>query len=140
MALMVNLLNSLPLIESFGLLGIYFIIFAESGLFFGFFFPGDSLLFTAGLLSSEGRLSFWALIIGAFMAGVLGNQVGYLFGKRVGGGLFIGAAGGNFKNSRGRFFSPAPTRSFSTKNTFRKRKNFLIDTATRLLSWLALYL
>ncbi len=82
------LLNSLPLIETFGLLGVYFVIFAESGLFFGFFLPGDSLLFTAGLLCSEGRLNLAALIVGAFIAAVLGDSVGYAFGKKVGPSIF----------------------------------------------------
>ena len=77
-------------IHLIGYPGIYFVIFAESGLLIGFFFPGDSLLFTAGLLSSPifGFFNIWVLLIGAWIAAVLGDNVGYEFGKRVGRGLF----------------------------------------------------
>ena len=77
-----------------GLLGVYFalfgIIFAESGLFFGFFLPGDSLLFSTGFLAQKGLfgLNIYVLIIGFFLAAVLGDNVGYLFGKRFGKKLF----------------------------------------------------
>ena len=54
--------NVLTLIESIGLFGVLGIVFAESGLFFGFFLPGDSLLFTAGLLASQGVLSVYFLV------------------------------------------------------------------------------
>lgn len=64
------------------------IIFAESGLFFGFFLPGDSLLFTAGLLSATGLLPFGPLLLCAFVAAVLGDNVGYWFGKKVGPKIF----------------------------------------------------
>jgi membrane-associated protein len=81
------------LINSYGTLGIYAIIFAESGLFFGFFLPGDSLLVTAGLLaatheSSHVHLNVAALLIGIPIAAILGDQVGYWFGARVGPTLF----------------------------------------------------
>ncbi|MCC7445975.1 MAG: VTT domain-containing protein [Anaerolineae bacterium] len=72
------------LIETFGLIGLYFIIFAESGLFVGFFLPGDSLLFTAGFLASQNILPLPALIIGCFIAAVIGDSFGYWFGRRVG--------------------------------------------------------
>lgn len=68
--------------------GIFFIIFAESGLFFGFFLPGDSLLFTAGFLASQGILNEWILLPLVFVAAVLGDNVGYWFGKRVGPKIF----------------------------------------------------
>ncbi|MGH7249976.1 MAG: DedA family protein, partial [Minisyncoccia bacterium] len=64
------------------------IIFAESGLFFGFFLPGDSILFPAGILASQGIINLTVLCILAFVAAVLGNAVGYLFGKHVGKKLF----------------------------------------------------
>jgi membrane-associated protein len=54
---LLSLLDPLTIIKSVGLLGVVLIIFAESGLFFGFFFPGDSLLFTAGFLASQGYLN-----------------------------------------------------------------------------------
>ncbi len=76
------------LIETVGYIGIFFIIFAESGLLFGFFLPGDSLLFTAGFLSSQGVLSLPVLIVGCFLAAVLGDNVGYAFGHHVGKRLF----------------------------------------------------
>lgn len=71
-----------------GLLGAYFILFAESGLLIGFFLPGDSLLFTAGLLASRGYFSVWALIIGGVIAAIIGNQVGYHFGRKFGPKIF----------------------------------------------------
>jgi membrane-associated protein len=81
------------LIETFGTIGILAIIFAESGLLFGFFLPGDSLLFTAGLLSASHKgdlpqLNPLIIIPGCFVAAVVGAQVGYYIGKRVGPSLF----------------------------------------------------
>jgi membrane-associated protein len=80
------------LIESFGLVGghliIWAIIFAESGLLVGFFLPGDSLLFTAGFLASQGLLNIWILIPGAFICAVLGDNVGYTTGRKFGRSLF----------------------------------------------------
>ena len=76
------------LIKTIGYFGIFFIIFAESGLFFGFFFPGDSLLFTAGLLASQGYFSITVLILLTTFGAMLGDQVGYLFGKKVGPKIF----------------------------------------------------
>jgi membrane-associated protein len=76
------------LIKSVGLLGVWGIIFAESGLLVGFFLPGDSLIFTAGFLASQGYLNIWWLAIGGFVAAVLGDSVGYAFGKRVGPAIF----------------------------------------------------
>lgn len=82
------LLDPIKLIESFGYAGLAFIIFSESGLLFGFFFPGDSLLFTAGLLSSRGILSIAAVVAISFVAAVAGDNVGYSFGKKVGPRIF----------------------------------------------------
>ena len=76
------------LIQVSGYLGLFLIIFAESGLFFGFFLPGDSLLFTAGFLSSQGYFSIIPLILLLFIAAVSGDAVGYLFGKKVGPKIF----------------------------------------------------
>ncbi|OHA20898.1 MAG: hypothetical protein A2849_01970 [Candidatus Taylorbacteria bacterium RIFCSPHIGHO2_01_FULL_51_15] len=76
------------LIATLGLSGIFAIVFAESGLFFGFFLPGDSLLFTAGLLASEGYFSVWVLWVGCMLFAVLGDSVGYAFGKKIGPKLF----------------------------------------------------
>lgn len=76
------------LIEQFGYIGIFTIIFAESGLFFGFFLPGDSLLLIAGVLAAAGLLNIWVLIPLIFIAAVLGDQVGYWMGNKYGRKLF----------------------------------------------------
>jgi membrane-associated protein len=76
------------LIKTIGYLGIFFVIFAESGLFFGFFLPGDSLLFTAGLLASQGYFSIVALISLTILGAIGGDQVGYLFGRKFGPKIF----------------------------------------------------
>ena len=76
------------LIEAFGTLGLFAIVFAESGLLVGFFLPGDSLLFTAGLLASQGHLNFPIIVTGCFVAAVVGDQVGYVIGRRFGPALF----------------------------------------------------
>ncbi|HVX29075.1 MAG TPA: VTT domain-containing protein [Nitrolancea sp.] len=76
------------LIKAIGYIGVAVIVFAESGLLIGFFLPGDSLLFTAGFLASQEYLSIWILAPLAFVAAVLGDAVGYGFGRRVGRGLF----------------------------------------------------
>ncbi len=71
-----------------GYVGLFIIIFAESGLLIGFFLPGDSLLFTAGLLASQGLLNIYVLVIGCFLAAVIGDSVGYAFGRRFGPSIF----------------------------------------------------
>lgn len=84
-----DLLDPERLLETFGTLGLFLIVFAESGLLVGFFLPGDSLLFTAGLLSSQEKLpALPVLLVGCFVAAVAGDQVGYQFGQRVGPALF----------------------------------------------------
>lgn len=76
------------LIRTVGYLGLFGIVFAESGLLIGFFLPGDSLLFTAGFLASQGVLSIWILAPLCFVAAVSGDAVGYAFGHRIGRRLF----------------------------------------------------
>jgi membrane-associated protein len=76
------------IIRTFGYLGIIAIIFAESGLFFGFFLPGDSLLLTAGLLAARGELNLVILLLTLPLAAVLGDNVGFWFGKKVGPAIF----------------------------------------------------
>jgi len=76
------------LIETVGYIGLFAIVFAESGLFFGFFLPGDSLLLTAGLLASRHILNIWILLPGLFIFAVLGDNVGYWFGNKVGPPIF----------------------------------------------------
>jgi len=74
------------LIETFGTIGLLVTIFAESCLIF--FLPGDTLLFTAGLLASQEKLNVAVILIGSFAAAVAGNQVAYALGNRVGPALF----------------------------------------------------
>lgn len=76
------------LIETIGYFGIFGIVFAESGLLIGFFFPGDSLLFTAGFLASQGIFNIWVLTIGCFISAIVGDSVGYFFGHKIGRRLF----------------------------------------------------
>ena len=85
---MSTLLSPEHLIETFGTIGVLLVVFAESGLLIGFFLPGDSLLFTAGLLASQGKLNFPVILVGTCIAAVAGDQVGYQFGARVGPALF----------------------------------------------------
>lgn len=82
------------MIKVAGYVGLFAIVFAESGLFFGFFLPGDTLLFTAGFLASQSFLNIWLATILVFVAAVIGDSVGYAFGKKVGPALF------NKENSR----------------------------------------
>ena len=86
------------LILTVGYVGLFAIVFAESGLFFGFFLPGDSLLLTAGLLASRGLLDIVILLAILFPAAVLGDTVGYWFGAKVGPPLF--------KREESLFFKP----------------------------------
>lgn len=76
------------LIRAVGLVGLFIIVFAETGLFLGFFFPGDSLLFVAGLLAAQGLFPISMLISVLLVAAITGNIVGYWFGKKVGPKLF----------------------------------------------------
>lgn len=78
------------LIDTFGLIGLLAIIFAECGLLVGFFLPGDTLLFTAGLLVSNDILHapLWAILLGTPIAAVIGNVVGYWIGYRAGPAVF----------------------------------------------------
>jgi len=85
----VNVLDATSLLSSFGALGIAVVMFAETGLLIGFFLPGDSLLFTAGLLSVSGaskvvHLSLWQVLIASVAGALLGAQTGYVIGKRGG--------------------------------------------------------
>lgn len=83
-----QILDPLWLISTLGFVGVVSIIFAESGLFFGFFLPGDSLLFTAGFLASQNLLNLWGLLIFCSLAAILGDNFGYAFGRRVGPKIF----------------------------------------------------
>ena len=76
------------IIEAGGLILIAAIIFAESGMFIGFFFPGDSLLFAAGIFAAQGKLSIVSVIAVIIIAAICGDNLGYHIGKRYGRQLF----------------------------------------------------
>lgn len=82
------MIDLVPLIKTVGYVGLFGIVFAESGLFIGFFLPGDSLLFTAGFLASQGFLNIGFLAATTFVAAVLGDGFGYAFGKKLGPSIF----------------------------------------------------
>ena len=115
-----NILEPRQLVESLGFWGghlaIWAIIFAESGLLIGFFLPGDSLLFAAGFLASQGFLNIYALIVGCFVCAVLGDNVGYATGKRFGYKLFS-----------------KKILCFSIRKTLLRRKSFMISMAKKQL-------
>lgn len=81
-------IDLVALIKWAGYVGIFIIIFAECGVFLGLFLPGDSLLFTAGFLASQGHLDLALLILICFVGAVLGDNFGYAFGRRVGPAIF----------------------------------------------------
>ena len=83
-------------IQAAGYAGVTGIVFAESGLLVGFFLPGDSLLFTAGLLASQGFFNIWWMTALTAAAAVIGDNVGYSFGHKWGRRLF--------EKKDGRFF------------------------------------
>lgn len=85
-----KLVNPESIIHYGGLTLLVFVVFAETGLFFGFFLPGDSLLFTAGLLCGIGIFdtSIYTLLTSVSLAAIFGNVVGYWFGKKMGKALF----------------------------------------------------
>ena len=75
-------------IKTLGYFGVFGIIFAESGLLVGFFLPGDSLLFTAGFLASQGVFNIYLLLPLVLIAAVTGDSFGYSFGYRIGPKIF----------------------------------------------------
>jgi membrane-associated protein len=89
-ALGTSWLDASHIIDSFGLLGIMTIVFAECGLLVGFFLPGDTLLFSAGVLVKRGTFDqpLWLIIVLICVASIVGNQVGYEIGRRGGPAVF----------------------------------------------------
>jgi membrane-associated protein len=75
-------------LSPYGEIGLWLIILAETGLLVGFFLPGDSILFTAGILASQGHLDLALVLVGSFVAAVAGTEVGYTIGERLGPRLF----------------------------------------------------
>ena len=85
--LALNVLDPTSLLAGLGTLGVFVVLFAETGLLIGFFLPGDSLLFTAGLFCTANKvlhLSLPAVLVAAAAGALLGAQVGYWIGRRVG--------------------------------------------------------
>ncbi len=123
-----DLLNPEFYINNGGLWLILFIVFAETGLMFGFFLPGDSLLFVAGIYSKllidsiipggtgSDFLDVMVLFVMVSISGILGNMVGYWFGKK--GGPYL------FERKDTFFFK---------RNTCCRQKNFMTSTEARLL-------
>ena len=95
-----ELVNPESIITYGGFWLLLFVVFSETGLFVGFFLPGDSLLFTAGLFTATGILDLpiFLVVIGVCLAAIIGNSVGYAFGKRTGKAIF--------KRKRTFFFKP----------------------------------
>ncbi|SNX66407.1 membrane-associated protein [Streptomyces sp. TLI_55] len=90
--LAVNVLDAHSLLAAFGVLGVGAVLFAETGLLIGFFLPGDSLLFTAGLLCTGStdhsvHLSLGPLLVAAAAGALVGAQCGYLLGRKAGGAV-----------------------------------------------------
>jgi membrane-associated protein len=84
-----SLLDPKSLLATFGPIGVFVVMFAETGLLIGFFLPGDSLLFTAGVLAATGagsalHVSLPAVIVAAAVGAIAGAQVGFLLGRRGG--------------------------------------------------------
>jgi membrane-associated protein len=102
-SLAVNVLDAKDLIASWGTVGLILIIFAETGLLFGFFFPGDTVLFLAGAFAAtrnpgDPHISLGPLLVGVAIAAIVGAQVGYLIGRKAG-PLF-------FDRPKSRLFNP----------------------------------
>jgi len=82
------MINVEMIVQSGGLIAIGLIVFAETGLLAGFFLPGDTLLFTAGIFAATGKLNIIALLFTVIIAAIVGDNVGYQFGKKTGHRIF----------------------------------------------------
>ncbi len=76
-------------IRTVGYIGLFVMVFAETGLLVGFFLPGDTLLITAGLLAERGHFHVWTLVVLLIVAALVGDFVGYEIGKHVGQRLYL---------------------------------------------------
>lgn len=106
---MSSILDPTALIKATGYIGIFAFVTLESGFLLGFFLPGDSLLFTAGLLASQGYLSIWVLVPLSIIGAILGDSMGYYTGHKLGPRLF--------KREESLLFSP---KRIDEANTFFK--------------------
>jgi len=88
----------LNLLGAYVYLGLWFIVFAETGLAVGFFLPGDSLLVVCGLFAAAGKLNLWVMLVSLFAAAVIGDAVGYYSGRKIGPAIF--------SKPKSRFFNP----------------------------------
>ncbi len=80
--------NIEKILQTFGILGVGAIVFAESGLLIGFFLPGDTLLFISGFFAAQGHLNIYWLITVIVAAAIIGDNVGYSIGRRTGPRIF----------------------------------------------------
>ena len=94
------MLDPVTLIKTVGIVGIFLVVCAESGVFFGFFLPGDTLLFSAGIFASQGFFALSVVIIGCSIAAIIGDNIGYWTGKKMGRGLFEQEASFFFNKDR----------------------------------------
>lgn len=78
------MLDPVNIITTAGLLGVALVVFTESAFFFGFFLPGDTLLFASGIFALQGFFPLWLIILCIASASILGNSVGYWTGKKIG--------------------------------------------------------
>jgi membrane-associated protein len=80
--------DPITIIKTIGLLGVFLAICVESGVFFGFFLPGDTLLFASGIFASQGLFPLAVVIAGCAVAAIIGDNIGYWTGKKMGRKLF----------------------------------------------------
>lgn len=90
----------LGLLGGYVYLGLWFVIFAETGLAVGFFLPGDSLLVVSGLFAAAGKLNVWLVMLAFFLGSVIGDSTGYWTGRWMGQTLFTRETSRIFKPSR----------------------------------------
>ncbi|MDA0987259.1 MAG: VTT domain-containing protein [Bacteroidetes bacterium] len=114
-----KLTNIKELVIWAGYTGITLIVFAETGLLIGFFLPGDSLLFTAGLFASQGMFDIYTLNLLLIPAAIIGDAVGYYIGKKSGEALYA--------REESRFFKKKYL--LQTKNFYEKYGNITIVLA-----------
>jgi membrane-associated protein len=90
----------LALLGNYVYLGLWFVIFAETGLAVGFFLPGDSLLVVSGLFAAANKLNVWLVMLAFFLGSVIGDSTGYWTGRVMGKTLFNRESSRIFKPSR----------------------------------------